>query len=75
MDSGYIPNSWLNGIDIPICKNKGDPQKKPVNCCSITILSCLGKLFTSIFNKRFTAFLELNDILDENQEGFMHGHS
>lgn len=39
------------------------------------ILSCLGKLFTSVLNNRLTAFLEENNILDENQAGFRKGYS
>ena len=42
-DTGIIPTVWLEGNVIPIYKKKGD-QLDP----RITLLSCLGKLFTSI---------------------------
>ena len=42
-----LPQSWLNGIIKPIYKNKGD-VKDPMNYRPITIVSCLGKLFTAI---------------------------
>ena len=35
----------------------------PDNYRGITVLSCFGKLFTSVTNDRFHSFLETNDIL------------
>jgi small basic protein len=49
--SGVIPESWSIGIILPIYKNKGDP-KDPDNYRAITLVSCLGKLFTAIINNR-----------------------
>ena len=40
------------------------------NYRGITILSCMGKLFTSILNKRINNFLETYGILGEEQAGF-----
>ena len=58
---------WLNGV--PIYKNKRDPSL-PENDRPIPILSCLGKLFTSVINNRLTKFVERNNLLSENQVGF-----
>jgi hypothetical protein len=74
LNTGYMPNSWLEGFIIPIYKNKGE-QTNPENYRPITILSCLGKLFTSILNSRLNLFLEENDLLNENQAGFRKGYS
>lgn len=46
-DNGFIPDEWRVGIVKPIYKNKGDPTH-PENYRPITLLSCLGKLFTCI---------------------------
>ena len=73
-NTGFIPNTWLEGIIMPIYKNKGDPND-PSNYRPITILSCLGKLFTSILNQRLTTFLEESNILNENEAGFRKGYS
>jgi hypothetical protein len=73
-DTGFLPNSWLEGMILPIYKNKGD-AKDPNNYRPITILSCLGKLFTAVLNQRLTNFLESYNILDENQAGFRKGYS
>ena len=73
-DSGAIPCSWVEGVIRPIYKRSGD-KHNPDNYRPISILSCLGKLFTSILNSRLTKFVEENDILEENQAGFREGYS
>ena len=73
-DSGSIPCSWVEGVIRPINKRSGD-KHNPDNYRPISILSCLGKLFTSILNSRLTKFVEENDILEENQAGFEEGYS
>lgn len=74
LNTGKMPQQWLEGYIIPIYKNKGDPMDTN-NYRPITILSCLGKLFTSIINQRLTSFLEINGLLNENQAGFRKHYS
>jgi hypothetical protein len=50
-DNGIMPSSWLIGMIKPNYKNKGD-KFDPKNYRPITIVSCLGKLFTAILNER-----------------------
>ena len=73
-DSGILPEEWLIGHMIPVYKNKGD-KMNPKNYRPITLLSCLGKVFTSILNDRLNIFIEENKLLHENQAGFRHGYS
>lgn len=73
-DSGKIPESWSIGVIKPIYKNKGDPIR-PENYRPITILSCLGKLFTLILNNRLKDFTENNDVINSCQAGFRQKHS
>ena len=73
LDSGYNPRSWLEGVITPVFKKKGSPTE-PCNYRPITILSCQGKLFTSVLNQRLTSYLEDNSILHENQAGFRRGY-
>ena len=47
----------------------------PDNYRGITVLSCFGKLFTSVINDRIHSFLETSDILGTEQSGFRKGHS
>ena len=74
MDSGNILSNWTRGIILPIYKNNGS-KRDPANYRSITILSCLGKLFTSILNKRLYKYLDENNLLSETQSGFRKEYS
>ena len=67
-DTGIISSAWLEGVIRPIYKNKGDP-KEANNYRPITILGCLGKVFTSVLNSRLTNFLDSDEIILENQAG------
>jgi hypothetical protein len=69
-----MPSSWLIGMIKPIYKNKGD-KFNPNNYRPITIVSCLGKLFTAILNERLTEFSESFSVLCEKQSGFRQGYS
>lgn len=73
-DSGILPETWLIGNIKPLYKKKGSPLD-PKNYRPITILSCLGKLFTAILNARVTMYLKINNILHENQAGFRANYS
>jgi hypothetical protein len=55
-------------------ENKGD-VKDPMNYRPITIVSCLGKLFTAILNARLNDYTEEFMILKENQSGFRQSYS
>ena len=56
-DSGIIPESWTCGVIKPIYKKKGSPED-PSNYRPITLLSCIGKLFTAIINNRLNYLLK-----------------
>ena len=47
----------------------------PDNYRGITLLSCIGKLFTALLNARLSLFLEANNLLGEEQTGFRSGYS
>jgi hypothetical protein len=74
LNDGIVPEDWLVGLILPIYKGKGDKNNCD-NYRGITLLSCLGKLFTSILNNRLTDFIESNNLLSENQAGFRSSHS
>ena len=74
LTSGKIPITWTIGYISPIYKGKG-PANDPDNYRGITIVSCFGKLFTSILNERIRNFLEENLKLGNEQAGFRKGHS
>ena len=47
----------------------------PKNYRGITLLSCIGKLFTSVLNNRLTLFCNAYDVIKENQAGFRKEYS
>ena len=71
---GTVPESWTIGTIKPIYKNKGS-VKDPDNYRPITILSCMGKLFTAVLNNRLTAYINDETIVGEEQLGFRAGYS
>ena len=68
-DTGIIPESWTLGMIQPIFKNKGSPRD-PCNYRPITLISCLGKVFTQILNSRIKKYVDEKDIINECQFGF-----
>ena len=72
--SGIVPDSWSGGDILPIYKNKGNVNS-PENYRPITLLSCLGKVFTSIINNRLSTFAEKYETICPNQAGFRKGLS
>ena len=66
-NSGVMPDIWLVGNIKPIYKNKGNPLD-PKNFRPITILSCLGKLFTAILNERLCRFSEEALLMNEKRK-------
>ena len=72
--SGAIPEQWSIGKIKPIYKNSGD-RNDPDNYRPINLLSCLGKLFTSLLSDRLSTFLEECEILHQNQAGFRRNYS
>jgi hypothetical protein len=62
-----FPEAWSEGYVIPLHK-KGDKNVDKYR--GITLLSCLGKLFTLILNTRLTEWAELYSVYVDGQAGF-----
>ena len=73
-DKGIIPESWALGDILPIYKNNGDANL-PENYRPITLLSCLGKLFTLVINNMLKAYAEEYNLINSCQAGFRKGYS
>ena len=72
--SGFVPESWTLGDILPVYKNKGTINQ-PENYKPTTILSCFGKRFISILNRRITKYIEDHETLYSCQTGFRKGFS
>jgi len=49
LKNGIVPKSWTTGVIRPIFENKGSAND-PTNYRHVTLLRCLGKLFTNILS-------------------------
>ena len=74
LDTGIIPSQWTIGVIKPLYKNKGNINDVN-NYRGITLLSCIGKLFTSILNSRLYIYLTSKNLLGNEQAGFRPKHS
>ena len=74
LKSGVVPSNWCTGVIIPLFKNKGSVNSVD-NYRGITLLSVIGKLFTSAINERLAKFLDNISARGEEQIGFRPGYS
>ena len=74
LNTGVFPSDWSVGVIKPIYKNKGN-RENVNNYRGISLLSCFGKLFTCVINKRIKSFVEFFDTIGPEQAGFRHNYS
>ena len=74
LSSGIVRTSWTIGIIKPLYKGKGS-KDNPDSYRGITLLSCLGKLFTSILNNRILNYVSYIGLIWDEQAGFRRNHS
>jgi len=72
LDTRKFPNAWNLSLLTPIYKS-GDPTDCG-NYGGICISCCLGKLFTSILQKRLNYILEINNLIGVSQGGLRKGY-
>jgi len=68
-----IPKDWARGLIFPLYKD-GD-NRVPDNYRGITLLSVVGKIYTSVLNNRVVNWCERNGVLSEEQAAFRAGRS
>ena len=66
---GMVPSIWSQTLISPIAKPGKDPRI-PTNCRGISLVSTISKIFSNILNLRLVDFIESNNILCEEQNGF-----
>ena len=68
------PSAWNYSNIIPIPKPDKDSRDPLQNRC-ISILCCVAKVYSSILNRRVQSYLEKNNILVDEQNGFRSSRS
>ena len=74
-EKGCVPSSWKHGIIAPIPKCATKDPRVPTNYRGITLTSAVYKVFCTILNNRLTRWVEQNELLQDNQNGFRKGRS
>ena len=69
LETGFIPDVWCKGLIMPLYKNRGI-RSDPDNYRGITLLSCVGKLFTSCLSARIADFMYSYNKMGTEQAGF-----
>ena len=71
LQSGEYPSIWAESIIKPI--HKSGNREVPSNYRGISLISCLGKLFTAILRDRMITWAQDLHLLPEEQFGFQKG--
>ena len=66
---GMVPNIWSQTLISPIAKPGKDPRI-PTNCRGISLISTVSKIFSTVLNLRLVNYLDKNNVLCEEQNGF-----
>ncbi|CAC5422556.1 unnamed protein product [Mytilus coruscus] len=69
-DTSIVPSLWHQAIICLILKDKSSDKRIPLYYRGISLLSCISKLYSGFINNRLSSYLEGNDLLSEEQNGF-----
>ena len=73
--NGEVPSEWTKGIINPIPKPDAKDARDPLNYRGISLLSVPYKIYADILNQRLMKWLEQNNILVDEQNGFRQKRS
>ena len=69
-DSGCVLSNWGKGIINPIPKSNTADPRDPLSYRGITLAPATYKLYCSILNERLSKWINRNDVLVDEQNGF-----
>ena len=73
LKTGLAPDGWALSTICPI--HKKGPMTDPNNYRGISLINCIGKVFSSILSTRIKLYLDLTNRIGSEQAGFRKGHS
>ena len=68
--NALIPNLWRKSLISPIFKGKGKDPRNPLSYRPMALICNPCKFYANILNKRLLKYVELNEVLVEEQNGF-----
>ena len=74
-DNGTIPQVWPKALIVPIPKSFNNDPRVPLNYRGISLLNCMYKIYSSVLNARIRKYLEQNQLLADEQNGFRANRS
>ena len=74
-DTGIIPSDWEKSIINPIPKDLSKDQRDPMNYRGISLTCSTYKLYCSVLLSRLQTWIDEQDILSDEQNGFRKGRS
>ncbi len=74
LEKGVVPSQWSRSIIVPISK-KAKPTKYPNDYRGISLQSIILKTFCRILQTRLVDFLEENNLLSDEQNGYRRDRS
>ena len=73
--NGVIPDQWLKSVINPIFKSGSKDVRDPLQYRGISLLCTTYKVYCSVLNARLTRWLDQNDKLADEQNGFRKARS
>ena len=70
---GKVSIQWNSGVINPIVKPGSDDDRQPLNYRGITLVSVPCTVYSYVFDQRLSSWLEHNDILCDERNGFRGG--
>ena len=70
-----LPSPWAKSITKPIPKNAQNDPRIPSNYRGISLIPTMCKLYTNILNKRLVEYMDINNVIQDEQNGFRKDRS
>ncbi|CAC5374152.1 unnamed protein product [Mytilus coruscus] len=70
VELGIVPDQWTKGIINSNLKSGSDTRNNPLNYRGITLISVPSKIYCYVLNARLSAWLDDDNILSDEQNGF-----
>ena len=74
-ERGIVPDAWRKVLITPLAENKSGDLGDPGNYRGISLQSVILKVLCTILNNRLASWLESNNIIAKEQNGFRPGRS
>jgi hypothetical protein len=75
LQSGLVPSMWKKALIKLIPKNASNEPCNPRLHRGISLISCVGKLYSGVINQRLVVYMEMSGLPVDEQNGFRTSRS